>query len=89
MLAVFNIKRKMALLNRGRGQHTRYKEACSTLSACFAGGIIDMGDLTYYSPRNGPTVWEIGVPDRTAAGFFVPDPNPKYVNKLYLNSSQK
>lgn len=53
------------------------------------GGIIDMGDLTYYSPRNGPTVWEIGVPDRTAAGFFVPDPNPKYVNKLDLNSSQK
>lgn len=54
-----------------------------------AGGVIEMGDITYRSPRDGPTVWEIGIPDRTATGFFVPDPNPKYVNPLYLNTSQK
>lgn len=56
---------------------------------CVAGAAIGLGDITYSSPRDGPSLWEIGVPDRTATGFFVPDPNPKYVNKLYLNSSQK
>lgn len=30
-------------------------------------------------------MWEIGIPDRTAAEFFVPDPNPEYVNKFYVN----
>ncbi|KAG0559235.1 hypothetical protein KC19_10G089400 [Ceratodon purpureus] len=53
------------------------------------GVMISLGDIHYSSPRDGPTVWEIGVPNRTANGFFVPDPNPKYVNKLYLNSSRK
>jgi hypothetical protein len=30
-------------------------------------------------------MWEIGVPDRSAAEFYVPDPNPNYVNRLYIN----
>ncbi|KAL2893057.1 Rhamnogalacturonate lyase [Bienertia sinuspersici] len=49
-----------------------------------AGESIDLGDLVYDHPRNGPILWEIGIPDRSAAEFFVPDPNPKLVNKLYL-----
>ena len=43
-----------------------------------------MGDLVYEHPRDGPILWEIGVPDRSAAEFFIPDPNPKLINKLYL-----
>ncbi|XP_026399503.1 probable rhamnogalacturonate lyase B isoform X1 [Papaver somniferum] len=41
-------------------------------------------DLVYEPPRNGTTLWEIGIPDRTAAEFFIPDVDPKYVNPLYL-----
>ncbi|KAL6184537.1 hypothetical protein ACLB2K_045938 [Fragaria x ananassa] len=46
---------------------------------------IDIGDTVYKPPRSGPTLWEIGIPDRSAAEFYVPDPNPKYINKLYVN----
>ncbi|KAF3447274.1 hypothetical protein FNV43_RR12454 [Rhamnella rubrinervis] len=49
------------------------------------GHDIDMGEIVYEPPRDGPTLWEIGIPDRSAAEFFVPDPNPKFVNRLYLN----
>lgn len=44
-----------------------------------------MGILVYEPPRNGPTIWEIGVPDRTAAEFYVPEPNPTLMNNLYAN----
>lgn len=50
---------------------------------------IDLGTLVYEPPRHGPTLWEIGIPDRSAAEFYVPDPNPKYINKLYLNHSDR
>lgn len=46
---------------------------------------INVGDLVYEPPRDGPTLWEIGIPDRTAREFYVPDPNPKYINKLYVD----
>ncbi|KAF5942713.1 hypothetical protein HYC85_020355 [Camellia sinensis] len=46
---------------------------------------MDMGDLVYEPPRAGPTLWEIGIPDRSAAEFYIPEPNPKYINKLYVN----
>ncbi|XP_059460743.1 probable rhamnogalacturonate lyase B [Corylus avellana] len=46
---------------------------------------IEVGDLVYEPPRDGPTLWEIGIPDRSAAEFYVPDPNPKYINKLFVN----
>ncbi|XP_052190280.1 probable rhamnogalacturonate lyase B isoform X1 [Diospyros lotus] len=46
---------------------------------------IDMGELVYEPPRDGPTLWEIGIPDRSAAEFFIPDPNPKYINRLFVN----
>ncbi|OEL17159.1 hypothetical protein BAE44_0021823 [Dichanthelium oligosanthes] len=50
-----------------------------------SGDDIYLGDLVYEPPRDGPTMWEIGVPDRSAAEFYVPDPNPNYVNRLYMN----
>ncbi|XP_059460108.1 probable rhamnogalacturonate lyase B isoform X2 [Corylus avellana] len=43
-----------------------------------AGCDIDVGDLVFEPPRDGPTLWEIGIPDRSAAEFYIPDPNPKY-----------
>ncbi|XP_052202154.1 uncharacterized protein LOC127807948 [Diospyros lotus] len=46
---------------------------------------IYVGDLVYEPPRDGPTLWEIGIPDRSAAEFYIPDPDPKYVNKLFVN----
>ncbi|CAK9213595.1 unnamed protein product [Sphagnum troendelagicum] len=53
------------------------------------GSTIDLGEMVFYPPRDGPTIWEIGIPDRTAAEFFIPDPNPKYINRLYINSNEK
>ncbi|XP_027769376.1 probable rhamnogalacturonate lyase B isoform X2 [Solanum pennellii] len=49
---------------------------------------IELGEIVYEPPRDGPTLWEIGIPDRSAAEFYIPDPNPKYVNKLYLNQDK-
>ncbi|XP_042990966.1 probable rhamnogalacturonate lyase B isoform X2 [Carya illinoinensis] len=46
---------------------------------------INLGDLIFEPPRGGPTIWEIGIPNRSAAEFYIPDPNPKYINKLYVN----
>ncbi|KAM3317155.1 hypothetical protein ACQJBY_035030 [Aegilops geniculata] len=48
------------------------------------GGAVAFGDLVFEPPRSGPTLWEIGVPDRSAAEFFVPDPNPRYLSKLFV-----
>ncbi|XP_058190698.1 probable rhamnogalacturonate lyase B isoform X2 [Rhododendron vialii] len=46
---------------------------------------IPLGNLVYEPPRDGPTLWEIGIPDRSAAEFYVPDPDPKYINPLFVN----
>ncbi|PWA44361.1 Carbohydrate-binding-like fold [Artemisia annua] len=45
-----------------------------------------MGVLVFHPPRNGPTIWEIGVPDRTEAEFYVPEPNPTLMNQLQEKS---
>ncbi|KAK7845267.1 rhamnogalacturonate lyase, partial [Quercus suber] len=50
-----------------------------------AGCDIDLGGLVFKPPRDGPTLWEIGIPDRSSAEFYIPDPDPKYINKLYVN----
>lgn len=50
-----------------------------------SGSFIEMGDLVFEPPRDGPTLWEIGIPDRSAAEFYVPNPDPKYINKLFVN----
>ncbi|XP_020195808.1 uncharacterized protein [Aegilops tauschii subsp. strangulata] len=48
------------------------------------GGAVALGDLVFEPPRSGPTLWEIGVPDRSATEFFVPDPNHRYLSKLFV-----
>ncbi|KAM1052977.1 hypothetical protein FF1_000503 [Malus domestica] len=50
------------------------------------GSEINLANLTYVPPRNGPTLWEIGIPDRSAAEFYVPDPNPTLMNKLFTTN---
>ncbi|KAJ8533206.1 hypothetical protein K7X08_016095 [Anisodus acutangulus] len=45
---------------------------------------IEMNDLVFEPPRNDPTLWEIGIPDHSAQEFYIPDPNPKYINKLFV-----
>ncbi|KAK2975649.1 hypothetical protein RJ640_000674 [Escallonia rubra] len=50
-----------------------------------AGDDIQLGDIEYNPPSNGFTIWEIGIPDRTAAEFFVP--NPRKTLMTYLSSS--
>ncbi|CAK7352736.1 unnamed protein product [Dovyalis caffra] len=47
------------------------------------GSRIKFGYLIYEPPRNGPTLWDIGIPDRTAAEFYVPEGYPTLMNKLY------
>ncbi|XP_019177548.1 PREDICTED: probable rhamnogalacturonate lyase B isoform X3 [Ipomoea nil] len=42
------------------------------------GSDVELGDLVYKPPRNGATLWEIGVADRTAAEFYVPTPSPMF-----------
>lgn len=51
--------------------------------------VVKFGDIIFEPPRDGPTLWEIDIPDRSAAGFYVPDPNPKYINKLFVNQTSQ
>ncbi|XWS25410.1 hypothetical protein CRYUN_Cryun27aG0065800 [Craigia yunnanensis] len=55
-----------------------------TIDYIRTGCNINVGDLIYEPPRDGPTLWEIGIPDRSAAEFCIPDPDPKYINRLYV-----
>ncbi|WCJ32020.1 Rhamnogalacturonate lyase family protein [Euphorbia peplus] len=50
-----------------------------------AGSRVKLGSLVYVPPRNGPTLWNIGIPDRSAAEFYVPDAYPTLMNRLYTN----
>ncbi|XP_055816389.1 probable rhamnogalacturonate lyase B [Solanum dulcamara] len=52
------------------------------------GSNIKLGTLIYKPPRNGATIWEIGVPDRTAAEFFIPTPPPQFKVHKYKNNSE-
>ncbi|KFK30409.1 hypothetical protein AALP_AA7G257200 [Arabis alpina] len=54
-----------------------------------AGSKISLSTVVYEPPRNGPTLWEIGVPDRTAREFFVPEPYKNTMNPLFLNHTDK
>ncbi|GMI68727.1 rhamnogalacturonan lyase6 [Hibiscus trionum] len=53
------------------------------------GNKVQLGKLIYDPPRNGPTLWEIGIPDRTAAEFFVPEPNPSFVNAMLKDNADR
>ncbi|XP_019174845.1 PREDICTED: uncharacterized protein LOC109170266 [Ipomoea nil] len=61
-------------------------EAAITIAS---GCRIDVGEILYKPPRDGPTLWEIGIPDRSAAEFYIPDTNPKYLNKIFVNHPEK
>ncbi|KAE8715771.1 hypothetical protein F3Y22_tig00110160pilonHSYRG00445 [Hibiscus syriacus] len=53
------------------------------------GSKIELGTLIYDPPRNGPTLWEIGVPDRSAAEFFIPEPSPQFMNSITKDYTDK
>ncbi|CAN4126821.1 unnamed protein product [Withania somnifera] len=52
------------------------------------GCSIELGSLVYKPPRNGATIWEIGIPDRTAAEFFVPISPPQYNVHVYQKNTE-
>ncbi|KAF7809411.1 putative rhamnogalacturonate lyase B isoform X1 [Senna tora] len=56
-----------------------YNATITITPGCF----IKLDSMVFNPPRNGPTLWEIGVPDRSAAEFYIPDPYPTLMNKLY------
>ncbi|KAK4742104.1 hypothetical protein SAY87_000105 [Trapa incisa] len=60
-----------------------------SIIAISPGAFLEMGDLVFEPPRDGPTLWEIGIPDRSAAEFYVPDPNPLHINRLYVNHPER
>ncbi|KAM1039167.1 hypothetical protein ACFX13_034483 [Malus domestica] len=47
---------------------------------------INLANITFEPPRSGPTLWEIGIPDRSAAEFNIPDPYPTLVNRLFTDN---
>lgn len=44
-----------------------------------------MGQVIFKPLRDGPTLWEIGIPDRSAEEFYIPEPNPMYNNTPYVS----
>ncbi|GKV19905.1 hypothetical protein SLEP1_g30104 [Rubroshorea leprosula] len=56
----------------------------SSLITITPGCDMDLGNLVYEPLRDGPTLWEIGIPDRSAGEFYIPDPDQKYINSLYV-----
>ncbi|PHT64859.1 hypothetical protein T459_29284 [Capsicum annuum] len=51
------------------------------------GSETALGQIIFEAIRNGPPLWEIGFPDRSAAEFFIPDPLPGFENHLYTNTT--
>ncbi|KAB1200353.1 Rhamnogalacturonate lyase [Morella rubra] len=54
-----------------------------TMISIEPGSEVKLDVLVYEPPRHGPTLWEIGIPDRTAGEFNIPDPYPTLMNRLY------
>lgn len=54
-----------------------------------SGSNVDVRDVVFDAPRKGPTLWEIGIPDRTAAEFFIPPPDPKFKIHSFPQPVQK
>uniref|UniRef100_A0A2C9U1L7 Rhamnogalacturonan lyase domain-containing protein n=1 Tax=Manihot esculenta TaxID=3983 RepID=A0A2C9U1L7_MANES len=76
-----NVSGRLLVRDSLRSYSNSNNECFSSCASC----DIDLGDIVYEPPRDGPTLWEIGMPDRSAAEFYVPDPDPMYINKLYVN----
>ncbi|KAL2498990.1 Rhamnogalacturonate lyase family protein [Abeliophyllum distichum] len=53
------------------------------------GSNIKLRNVVFEPPRAGPTLWEIGIADRTAAEFFIPDPSPSIKIHQYKNTVDK
>ncbi|KAM7515834.1 hypothetical protein LguiA_005417 [Lonicera macranthoides] len=53
------------------------------------GSQIKLSGLVYDPPRTGATLWEIGVPDRTAEEFYIPNPNPTFRTYSYKKHVDK
>ncbi|KZV49773.1 putative rhamnogalacturonate lyase B-like [Dorcoceras hygrometricum] len=68
-----------------RGTVGDYKHATDIIVA--SGSNIELHDAVFNAPRFGPTLWEIGIPDRTAAEFFIPD--PVYKIHQYQNYTER
>lgn len=65
----------------------RDESTIASLMSNIAGGKVELGILRYGPPRQGPTLWEIGIPDRTAAEFYVPNPYATLLNSLYTTTT--
>ena len=50
-----------------------------------AGGTTDLGAVTWTPDRKGPTVWEIGIPDRVPAEFYRGDQAWHYGTNLQFS----
>nr|GEW34253.1 probable rhamnogalacturonate lyase B [Tanacetum cinerariifolium] len=55
----------------------------------FIGCHIEVGDLVFEPPGDGLTLWEIGIPDRSAAEFYIPNPDPMFSNKFLDNDQNR
>ncbi|KAG6382739.1 hypothetical protein SASPL_157553 [Salvia splendens] len=64
-----------------------YKHASSIVVS--PGSNVVVSDVVFDAPRNGPTLWEIGIPDRSAAEFFIPDPSPQFKIHPYPRPVEK
>ncbi|CAA2974361.1 probable rhamnogalacturonate lyase B [Olea europaea subsp. europaea] len=53
------------------------------------GSNIKLRNVVFEPPRAGPTLWEIGIADRTAAEFFIPDTSPSIKIHSYAISGEK
>ena len=62
------------------------RPACLLIFFHVAGGFVDLSSVLFIPPRNGPTIWEIGIPDCSAAEFFIPNPDITRENRLYFYS---
>ncbi|KAK6125887.1 hypothetical protein DH2020_040375 [Rehmannia glutinosa] len=53
------------------------------------GSNVVVRNVVFEAPRKGPTLWEIGIPDRTAAEYFIPDPSPSILIHPYPKPVEK
>ncbi|KAL0449520.1 UNVERIFIED_CONTAM: hypothetical protein Slati_1508400 [Sesamum latifolium] len=55
----------------------------------YPGTNVRARNVIFKAPRKGATLWEIGIPDRSAAEFFIPEPSPKFKIHKYRVEIEK
>ncbi|KAK4417079.1 hypothetical protein Salat_2533400, partial [Sesamum alatum] len=55
----------------------------------YPGAVVEARDVVFKTPRKGATIWEIGIPDRSAAEFFIPDPSLEFKIHKYRVEIEK